>query len=107
MDWLFGWLEDFVAWVWAALIEVFVALWELLYEFAVEVFGDILDAISAAVGAIPVPDFLSSGMGGLFAGLDSAVLWGVSSLGIPEGLAMLGVAVGVRLARKFVTLFQW
>lgn len=107
MDWLFGWLEDFVRWVWYALIEVFVALWNLFYELAVEVFGGILDAVAAAVGAIPVPGFLDTGMGGLFSGLDGAVLWGVTVLGVPEGLAMLGAAVGVRLVRKFVTVFQW
>lgn len=107
MDWLFGWLEDFVAWIWDVLVAAFGALWDLLYELAVSVVGDVLDAVVALVGAIPVPDFLTDGLGGIFAGLDGAVLWGVTALGIPEGLAMLGAAVGVRLVRKFVTLFQW
>lgn len=107
MDWLFGWLEKFVAWIWDVLVAAFGALWDLLYELAVSVVGGVLDAVVALVGAIPVPDFLSGGLGGIFAGLDGAVLWGVTALGIPEGLAMLGAAVGVRLVRKFATLFQW
>lgn len=54
-----------------------------------------------------MPDFLASGLGSLFGALDGGVMWLVSQLGIPQGLAMLGTAYVFRLGRKVATLFQW
>lgn len=107
LDWLFGWLEDAVSWLWSVVAAVFIAIWDLLYELGIAILSGVLSGVAGLVGLIPVPQFLTSGLQGVFAGLDGSVLWGVGLLGIPEGLAMLGAAVGVRLVRKFVTLFQW
>lgn len=102
-----GWLTRFTEW----LKELFQDMWFAFMQwfvdsviYVVEVVGDLF---ASAIEAIPVPDFLTSGLGTLFANLDPAVLYFVGLFRIPEGMAILGAGVAFRLLRKLFTLGQW
>ena len=107
LDGLITWLADAVKWLWDLVKDAFTALFDLLKDLAVWIFDGILTAVGAAIAAIPVPAFLSTGLQSLFAGLDGSVLYFLGPLRLTEGFAMIGAAVAFRLARKALTLFQW
>jgi hypothetical protein len=100
-------LADFTAWLLNLVSSIFTAIWQFFLDVAIEVFDLLLVALVGIFGAISAPSFLTAGLGSLFSGLDPATLYLVGMLRIPEALAMIGVAYGVRLIRVFVTLFQW
>lgn len=100
-------LEKLTAW----LVSLVVAVFDALTGFVVDVVVLLLDAVGAvlgaALGALPVPAFMSSGLGSLFAQIDPSILYFVGFLRMPECLAIFGAAYGFRFARKALTLFQW
>jgi hypothetical protein len=102
-----GWLDDITGWfkrqfeaIWNAILQFFTDAFSWVLESVLDIFADIVEAI-------PVPDFLSNGLGTMFGNLDPAVLYFVGLFRIPEGLAILGAGVGFRLLRKLFTLGQW
>lgn len=102
-----GWLDDITDW----LRRQIVALWEALLGLIADTFywvvEQVMDLFASIVEAIPVPDFLSSGLGGLFAPLPPEMLYFVDLFNVPQGLAMIGAGVAFRLGRKLFTLGQW
>lgn len=107
LDWLLGWLTQFVAWLFA-LVKGFVqAVVDILKDFVVWVFDQVFGAIAALLEAIPVPEFLSSGLQPLFAPLGPELGWFISVFGIGEALLIVGSGVAFRLTRKLMTLGQW
>lgn len=108
LDWLFNWLQGAIAWLWGVVKAAFVALLEMLRDTAIWIADGILTALGDMIAAIPVPSFLQSGaLQTAFGQLDGSILYFLGVLRVPEGLALIGVAVGFRLLRKAVTLFQW
>lgn len=94
-------------WLWNIIKGWFLAVLDLFKDAVVWLLDAVFGVIAAAIEALPVPGFMATGLGGLFSGVDPSVLYFVGVLGIPQGLATIGVAVGFRLIRKLVTLGQW
>lgn len=69
MEWLTDWFYN---------------AWEFIYQGAVEI-----------LKAIPVPEWLGS-VGALWAAIPDSVLFFLQSFAIPEGLAIVGSAYGIR-----------
>lgn len=100
-------LSEFTAWLWSLVVAAFGWLWDLLKDLAIEVLDLLLSAIAFLVGTVPLPDFLTSGLGTIFGGLGEPILYILSAAGFTQALAIYGAGWAFRLVRKFVTLFQW
>jgi len=101
-------IEAFVNWLFQLFLEVFTALWDIITDLAVSIFGAVLDAIAGAIAAIPAPDFLSeNSIGSLVNMLPDYVMYFVGAMKIGEGLAILGAGFAFRMLRKALTLGQW
>lgn len=102
------WIETITKWLVDLVKAIFGALWDMLTDLVIELADLVLQAVAALIEAIPAPGFLEAhSLGGLLGGMGSDMAYFVGALNIPEGLAMLGAAFGVRMIRKAVTLFQW
>lgn len=100
-------LTDLTEWLLKLVKEVFTSLWTFLQDAFIAMFGLVVKAFVALITAIPVPSFLQGGLGQLWGGLDSGVLYAMTQAGVPEALALIGAGYAFRMLRKFVTLFQW
>lgn len=100
-------LAEFTAWLWSLVVEVFSALWGLLEDLFINAVDLLVGGFVSLVAAIPVPSWMSGGLGASWSGMDGGVLWLVSQAGVPEALLTIGAGYAFRLARKFFTLFQW
>lgn len=100
-------VEEITNWLWDLVVKLFGALWSFIKDIAVEIFDLLVSAFVVLVAAIPVPDWMSSGLGSFWGGMDSGVVYLVSQAGVPEALALIGGGYAFRFARKVVTLFQW
>lgn len=100
-------LKDLTTWLWNLVLEVFKAVWLFTKDILVEVFDLVVSAFVALVAAIPVPGWMSGGLGASWGGMDSGVLYLVSEAGVPAALAIIGGGYAFRFARKVATLFQW
>lgn len=107
LDWLFAWLQNAIAWFWSFVVGMVLYVLGALADLAVAIFSAFLAALGALIAAVPVPDFLTHGLGSLFSALSPGVLYFLGVFQVPAGLAMIGSAVAFRLLRKAVTLFQW
>lgn len=79
------WLLELVAWVPKK-------IWELL-----------LDALAAAIEAIPVPDFVASA-GNWFGGIPATVIYFGQFFAVAEGLAMIMSALVLRFVLRRIPL---
>ena len=95
-DWLLGLVRDLLK-----------TILDLAYDIFVNLLDGLLSAVLALISALPVPDFLTTGLGSLFSALPSDVWYFIQYFRLAECLAALGAAVAFRLARKAATLFQW
>lgn len=102
-----GWLDDLTNWLRETLEGLLAALLEALQSFALFVVEMVMQVFATIVEAIPVPDFLANGLGGMFSFLPPEILYFVDLFNIPEGLALVGAGVAFRLLRKLLTLGQW
>ncbi|PZQ77135.1 MAG: hypothetical protein DI563_04840 [Variovorax paradoxus] len=100
-------LAEFTAWLWSLLVEVFSAAWGFVQDSFVNALDLLVSGFASLVASIPVPSFMAGGLGAVFGGLDSGVLWLLTQAGLPQALGILGAGYAFRLARKFFTLFQW
>lgn len=100
-------LSDFTAWLVLLITQLWTDLWDFVKDAAIHIFDLFTQAVIAAVGAISVPTFMTTGFAGLFGGLDPGIRWLLSQTGFVAGLALLGAGLAFRLIRKVVTLFQW
>jgi len=107
MESILNWLNGF----WTALVEWLEGLWkafkDFLTDWPITVLDAFLQAVAAAINAIPVPAFIQTGLAPLFSGIDPWVLWVVNGAGLFEALAIVGLGYGFRMVRKIFTLFQW
>ena len=67
----------------------------------------ILQAVAGIIAAIPVPSFISSGLGPLLGSIPSDVWFFAGHFRLTECFAVLGLGATFRLTRKVATLFQW
>lgn len=101
-------ISAFAAWLLKAFIAVFVAIWALLQDVVIELLDLFLIGVSAVLGTLPAPAFLSTvSLQQLFGQLGGDVLFFLGVFNIGQGIALLGAGFAFRLARKVVTLFQW
>ncbi len=92
LDWLFGWLGDFLVWLYDVLMWVPRKLWDLL-----------LSSLLAILEAIPVPDWLSNA-GGLLSAIPGGVWWFASALEIGYGIGVVLAAYGLRFLIRRIPL---
>lgn len=102
-----GWLDDITNWLGQQLTKLWDALLQLVGDAFLWVLDQVLNAFSLIIEAIPVPEFLQHGLGGLFSGLPPDLLYFVGLFRIPEGLLILAAGVAFNLTRKLLTLGQW
>jgi len=100
-------LKELTDWLLTLAREGFAALFNLVKDAFVWLVDAVVGAVVALVSLVPVPEFMSTGLAGLFGQLDSGILYFVTALGVPQALAIIGTAYVFRLARKVATLFQW
>ncbi|WP_375575578.1 hypothetical protein [Paracidovorax oryzae] len=100
-------LSEITEWLKALAIAVFTAAWDFVADAFISLFGLVVDGIIGLVTAIPVPDWMSQGLGVLWSRLDPGVIWLLSAVGVPAALGIIAAGFAFRLARKVLTLFQW
>lgn len=100
-------LTEFTSWLFSLVVDAFNAAWTFISDVLINFLGLVANGFATLVSAIPVPSFISNGLGTSWAGMDSGVLYVVSQCGVPAALAVIGAGYAFRLTRKFLTLFQW
>lgn len=100
-------LKDFTEWLLKLIAKLFTAVWDFVSDLFVSILSSVLDAFTALIAAIPMPPWLTGGLGQTFGSMDSGVLYVVSQCGIPAALAIIGAGYAFRILRKIFTLFQW
>jgi hypothetical protein len=100
-------LSDLLGWLGELLKSAFAALWNFVLDAAIAILDAALQGLASLIAAIPVPSFIASGMTGLFGGLGADITYILSACGFTAALALYGSGWAFRLARKFLTLFQW
>ncbi|PLC06016.1 hypothetical protein CY658_02905 [Variovorax sp. RO1] len=100
-------LKQFTDWLWSLIVAAFGAVWGLLQDAFIAFFTLVVNGFASLVAAIPVPAFISGGLGSLWAQMDPGMVYLLSEAGVPAAFAVLGGGYAFRLARKFLTLFQW
>lgn len=107
MDWLSEKIDSALAWLAASIGAVFSAVTGWLKDFVVWVLDALLTGIASLLVAIPVPSFMSGGLGGLFSALPAPLVYLLVETGMVAGLAVIGAGVLFNLTRKLLTLGQW
>lgn len=74
---------------------------ELVRKLPVIKFGLVVGIVVAVVAAIPWPSWIA-GIGGLFAALPPGLVWGLELLKLPEGLAIMSSAWGLRFMLRWI-----
>lgn len=100
-------LEDFTKWLLDLITKLFAAVWDFTTDIFVSILGAMLDAFVALIALLPMPAWLTGGLGSVFGSMDSGIVFVVTQCGIPAALAIVGAGYVFRLARKIFTLFQW
>lgn len=100
-------LAEFTAWLVSLVKEVFTAAWAFLTDIFIACFKLLVDALVAVISAIPLPEFVTGGLGALWGALDGGIMYMATQIGVPQALAIIGAGYAFRLTRKFLTLFQW
>lgn len=103
-----GWLTNLTNWIARQVKRLWDAIEDFFGDFLVEAVEALLDLISIAVNAIPIPDFLTGyTVCSLIAQGGETLAWAFGTFRIGEGLTLIGAGYAFRLLRKFLTLFQW
>jgi hypothetical protein len=100
-------LGSITQWFADLFVAVFEAAWGLVTDLAIGIVDLLLTSVASAVGAIQLPEFMTTGLGSLFGSLDGSITYLLARSGLASAAAIIGAAWGFRLLRKFVTLFQW
>ncbi|QOK98456.1 DUF2523 domain-containing protein (plasmid) [Ralstonia pseudosolanacearum] len=101
-------ISAFASWLLKMFVAVFVAIWSLVEDVAIDILDLFLQGLTAVIGTLPVPGFLTGvTLQSLFGQLGGDVLFFFGVFNIGSGIALLGAGFAFRLLRKVVTLFQW
>lgn len=103
------WLSLITDWIVKLVKAIFTTVVDFLGDMLVKVLDWILTPLAALIAAIPVPSFLSSGLGigSLLSGLPPYALYVIGNIRIGEAMAIIAAGVAFNLARKLATLGQW
>lgn len=100
-------MTDFAKWLFDLIKAIFKTAWDFIIDLLVEGVDLILQAVAGIIAAIPVPSFISSGLGPLLGSIPSDVWFFAGHFRLTECFAVLGLGATFRLTRKVATLFQW
>lgn len=100
-------LEQFTTWLVSLVRAWFDAIWTFFSDLFIAIVKMVTDVLVWLLQQIPVPSFMSGGLGSLFGDLSPGILWALTAVGLPQGLAIIGAGYVFRLVRKVVTVFQW
>lgn len=100
-------MTEFAAWLLQLVKDLLTGLWTFLQDVFIELLDLMLKAVLALITALPVPSFMSTGLQSTLNAIGTDVWFFASHLRFAECFGVLAAAVAFRLARKFVTLFQW
>lgn len=102
------WLKSLSDWIVELVKSIFRFIKDVLYDTAVYIFKQVLEVVRFIVDSLPVADFLQTyNLQALWDSLHPTIKFFATTIGIPQGLLFIAAAVGVRLIRKLLTLFQW
>jgi len=92
--------------------EQFIALFNAFREFMVDLFvlwlEQTLSLVVLVVSVLPPPDFLSDvALCTILANAGPWAQWAIGTFHVGEAMGILAAALLFRLARVFLTLFQW
>lgn len=100
-------MTELANWLLQLVKDIFTAVWTFISDAFINILELLLQGILAVLTAIPVPSFMSSGLGSAMGQISGDVWYFASHFRLGECLAILGAAVLFRLTRKALTLFQW
>lgn len=104
MDWLTdlkNWFIDIIKQLWTAISDFY-------HDISLKLVRAFLDVIAELAKQIPIPQWMSDySLGHLFAMLSPQLGYFVDSLGLGQGLALIGLGYAFRVARKLATALQW
>lgn len=100
-------LKQFTDWLWSLVVAAFTAAWQFVQDAFIAAFGLVVNAFVSLIAAIPVPTFISGGLGSVWGDMDPGILYLLTAAGVPIALAIIGSGYAFRMLRKFFTLFQW
>uniref|UniRef100_UPI000D3B87A1 hypothetical protein n=1 Tax=unclassified Variovorax TaxID=663243 RepID=UPI000D3B87A1 len=100
-------LKDFTEWLLKLIAKLFLAVWDFLSDVFISILDQVVSAFVTLIGSIPMPGWLTAGLGGVFGSMDGGIIWLLSQCGVPAALAVIGGGYAFRMLRKIFTLFQW
>lgn len=100
-------MTEFANWLLGLVKDAIKAAWDFVADAFINILDLLLQGVVSVITAIPVPNFLQSGLSGTMSQISSDVWFFASHFRLGECLAILGAAVVFRLTRKVLTLFQW
>jgi len=100
-------MTEFAKWYLQLVKDFWVAAWDFVTDAFINLLELIFQAVASLIALIPVPSFMTGGLGSAMGGISGDVWYFASNFRLGECLAILGAAVVFRLTRKVVTLFQW
>ena len=100
-------MTDFANWLFGLIKAVFGAAWDFVLDLLIQGVDLILHAVAAIIAAIPVPSFITNGLGPLLSAIPGDVWFFAGNFRLTECFAVLGLGATFRLTRKIATLFQW
>lgn len=100
-------MSAFADWLLALVKDIFKAAWDFLSDIFISILELFLQGFLTLITAIPVPSFVTSGLGSALSGIPSDVWYFAGHFKFAQCFAILGAAFTFRLLRKVVTLFQW
>jgi hypothetical protein len=84
------------------------ALMSFLRDLVLTIAGAVVGFFVDAISAISVPDFIKNySLGTLLGPIGESLGYFLVTLKIAQGFGLVGAGYVFRLARKFLTLFQW
>ena len=102
------WFQKLTDWFKDLVVSIFEAVKDFFHDLFIWLVKLVLDAISALISSIPVPDFLNTvSISSLINQLPSFALYVASQMSLPQAFLILLSGVSFRLLRKLFTLGQW
>lgn len=103
-----GWLSQISCWFANTYHIFFSGIVNFAIDLVTYVFHGVFSVVSAAINSIPVPSWVSQySLGSLLSQTGPVIGFFITQFQVGTALAVIGLGYGVRLLRKFVTLFQW
>jgi hypothetical protein len=103
-----GWLSRLTGWFASAFNAFFAAIAQFLRDMVISIFTNLMHLVVLMISAIPVPSWMKNySMSALLGSAGPIVGFFAMQLQVPAALGLIGLGYVFRLARKFLTFFQW